>query len=407
MAELSVAKNELEEFKCSANDAIEFKLVRNVQDIDDEEKAFPPDMTHQVFGDSEMIFGYRGLKVSIYYTGSKLIPYLRISHSEVCNTKEHGVSPDDIEKLLAQELPPGYLTNLDTFKAALSDEATFKPFGEKIDSYTVTTKNGEERHFDVYFAKMEKSGFQKFHERIQSFIKFYIDAASYIDVDDPQWQYYFLFERYKEDGETRLAAAGYMTVYNFYAYPTHIRPRMSQVLVLTPFQRLGLGAKLVQTFYNTCYSRSDVLDITVEDPSDNFQRLRDFVDAQNCMKLKYFQLSELKKGFSHDMLHEAQTKLKLSKLQTRRMYEILRLKATDQSNKEEFREYRLDVKRRLNIPYMKTKRMFLKLENCLNPEEIAQTLGLVTKEQKFLTLENDFQTALAAYRRVLERLASS
>ena len=36
----------------------------------------------------------------------------------------------------------------------------------------------------------------------------------------------------------------------------------SQVLVLPPFQKQGHGAQLLQTFYNTCYGNSDILDIT-------------------------------------------------------------------------------------------------------------------------------------------------
>jgi len=37
--------------------------------------------------------------------------------------------------------------------------------------------------------------------------------------------------------------------------------------------------------------------------------------------------------------------------QARRIYEILRFLSTDVANVEEYRAYRLDVKRRLNIPY--------------------------------------------------------
>ena len=70
------------------------------------------------------------------------------------------------------------------------------------------------------------------------------------------------FEKYKSDGDTMYAFAGYMTVYNYYAYPEKVRPRISQVLVMPPFQRQGHGAKLLQTFYNDCYSRSNILDIT-------------------------------------------------------------------------------------------------------------------------------------------------
>ena len=41
---------------------------------------------------------------------------------------------------------------------------------------------------------------------------------------------------------------------------------------------------------------STVIDITVEDPSDNFVRLRDFVDTKNCLKLPSFAKAEVRVG---------------------------------------------------------------------------------------------------------------
>ena len=38
-------------------------------------------------------------------------------------------------------------------------------------------------------------------------------------------------------------------------------------------------------------------------------------------------------------------------MQCRRVYEILRLRVTDLSNPEEYKSYRLEVKKRLNIPF--------------------------------------------------------
>ncbi|KAK0040292.1 histone acetyltransferase type B catalytic subunit [Biomphalaria pfeifferi] len=407
MADLSVAKkSDLESFKNKANDVIYFKLVRKEEDIEDESKTFHPDMTHQLFGDSELIFGYKNLNVHIYYSAARLIPYLNISYRESCHEDQHGIKPDDVEKILSNELPPNYFTNLDTFRVALSEDVNFKPFGHMVDSYTLTPKNSEEKHFEVYYVKIEEPGFRDFHVKLQSFIKFYIDAASYIDVDDQQWDFFLVFEKYKENGEHKYATAGYMTVYNFYAYPSRIRPRISQVLILPPFQKMGLCVRVLQTFYNICYNRPEVLDITVEDPSENFQRVRDFVDARNCCNLKSFQPSELNQGFSHEMTHEAQLKLKLNRLQARRMYEILRLKATDRGNKEHYRAYRLDVKRRLNIPFLRNRRTYKKLEKSLSDEELSQTLGLMKKEQKFQYLENAFQEELNSYQHVLDRLST-
>lgn len=52
----------------------------------------------------------------------------------------------------------------------------------------------------------------------------------------------------------------------------------------------------------------------VEDPSDNFARLRDFVDAKNCLTLDSFSKAKLKAGFSETMVEEARKKLKLNKV---------------------------------------------------------------------------------------------
>ena len=45
--------------------------------------------------------------------------------------------------------------------------------------------------------------------------------------------------------------------------------------------------------YRNFRSDQRVVDITVEDPSDNFVRLRDFVDTKNCLELPAFSKSEV------------------------------------------------------------------------------------------------------------------
>lgn len=60
------------------------------------------------------------------------------------------------------------------------------------------------------------------------------------------------------------AIAGYATVYEYFAYPKHIRPRLSQVLVLPPFQHQGLGTALLKSIYNHYKIMNEVKDITGE-----------------------------------------------------------------------------------------------------------------------------------------------
>ncbi|XP_046546607.1 histone acetyltransferase type B catalytic subunit-like [Haliotis rubra] len=410
MAGMSLLKNKFESFKCSANDVVHFKLVRQESDIFTETTTFKPEMTHQLFGDQESIFGYKDLVVEMYYSACRLSTYINMKYSEKLTPDKIVDSaaislppPDNVLPTLTKELPPGFYTSRDEFITSLAKDANFKPFGEKLHSYTVN-KDNVNREFEIFKTDIEAPGFREYHDRLQTFILFYIDAASFIDVDDDRWSYYLLFEKYQSNGNPMHAIVGYMTVYNYYAYPEKIRPRISQVLILPPFQKQGHGAQLLQTFYNSCYSSSDVLDITVEDPSENFQRLRDFVDVKNCMELTSFEPDRLYLGFSEDMVIEAQKKLKLSRRQTRRVYEMLRLRATDASNKEMYRQYRLDIKKRLNAPFQKNGRDFKKLEKALQPEELSQTLSCMSLEQRHLYLEKAFQDHVDVYRHILDRV---
>lgn len=71
------------------------------------------------------------------------------------------------------------------------------------------------------------------------------------------------FEKYRsEDGIVRYATIGFATVYQYYAYPHHIRPRIAQVLILPPFQTIGLGTQLLRAIYHEYIGRNRVKDIT-------------------------------------------------------------------------------------------------------------------------------------------------
>lgn len=63
-------------------------------------------------------------------------------------------------------------------------------------------------------------------------------------------------------GTTRYATIGFATVYQYYAYPQHIRPRIAQFLILPPFRRIGLGKHLLQAIYREYIGRREVKDLT-------------------------------------------------------------------------------------------------------------------------------------------------
>ncbi|XP_035658310.1 histone acetyltransferase type B catalytic subunit-like isoform X2 [Branchiostoma floridae] len=402
---MGLSRNELESFVCRANDVIDIKLVRQESDLENNKTTFRPELTHQVFGETENIFGYKDLVVKLYYTAGRLTTYLNMSYSQKVDPVRHeGMQADEVLKNIAEKIPPGFCTNIDDFSMYIPKEATFQPYGTLLHSYKRETEGGD-RQFEIYKADMSIPGFREFHERLQMFVLWFIDAGSFIDVDDEKWNYYLIFEKYACDGNHRYATVGYLTAYSYYAYPDKLRPRISQVLVLPPFQRLGHGVELLQTAYRDMRENNDVLDITVEDPSEEFLRLRDFVDCMNCKVLPAFSPQLLQDGFTADMAQQAQEKLKINKKQARRVYEILRLEQTDISNAAAFREFRLDVKRRLNAPFRKESSYIEKLRKVLKPEELVVAMEDFSVENRQAKLEEMFQDNLTHYKRVLDRLA--
>jgi len=408
--DLKIQTSALAEYVCDGNEALEFKLVKTAEDFDNEDEGFPPEMCHQTYGDNENIFGYKGLKVKLYMSAASLQSY--VSHEfedKVDPGKTDGVTADDVISPLVKILAPGsftdskeeFLTHVNSDK-----ETKFRPMGELVNTIT-----NEGTQFEVYKCEESTPRFRAYHERLQAWIMFYIDAASFIDIDDDSWRMFLMFEKTGGPGSERYAVVGYITVYQYYAYgreTNRTRPRISQMLVLPPYQRRGLGSQLLETVYRNYINDAKVIDITVEDPSDNFVRLRDFVDTKNCLKLPAYSKSEVLKGFSEDITTAAAKDLKICKKQARRIYEIIRLHHTSLADQEAYKSYKMDVKKRLNIPYRKEQSQLAKLQKLLKPQEFAAAMVNITnKEQRLEILEKQFTELETHYKSVLEKVAAA
>ncbi|KAJ3591774.1 hypothetical protein NHX12_006906 [Muraenolepis orangiensis] len=316
------------------------------------------------------------------------------------------LQPDDVEGKIRDIIPAGFSCNTDDFVSLLEKEANFRPFGTLLHTYKVHNEEAGELTYQICKADMTCPGFPEYHSRLQTFLMWFIETASFIDVDDDHWDFFLVFEKYNKDGDTLYATVGYMTVYNYYVYPDKTRPRVSQMLVLPPFQGEGHGAQLLEAIHRFYCTVPKVQDITAEDPSESYVKLRDFVLAKHCQALPSFCPDKLHQGFSEDMVKEAQDTLKINKKHARRVYEILRLKATDMSDEAKVREYRLDVKRRLFGPYRKNQREMARMMKCLRPEELASQVHHIDTELQHQELEKTYQKVLEEYRGIMERLAS-
>jgi histone acetyltransferase 1 len=76
---------------------------------------------------------------------------------------------------------------------------------------------------------------------------------------------------------------GYSSYYPFYHYPDLTRMRISQFMILPPFQRQGHGKRLYKFMYEMFRHDKRVVDFTIEDPNDTFQDMRDCVDVSTLL----------------------------------------------------------------------------------------------------------------------------
>lgn len=265
-----------------------------------------------------------------------------------------------------------------------------------------------EKCFELYKVTESSVDFDSYLERLQSVALWYIDAAQYTNNEDPMWFHYLLFETRNSDagdGTRSYSLAGYASLYKFYAYPDKIRPRIAQILLFPHYRKCGLGAKLLDSIYKDLRSMKEVLDITAEDPADNFILLRDYVDCVSCSKLPEFSAERLKGGFTEEMKTAALNKLKISKRQCRRVYEILRYQVSNKKDDAEMKAYRLDVKRRLEAPMRKNERDWKKIQKALNDVEYAQVAAsYFDPEQKMKQLQQLYEEEVEAYKLTIQRM---
>uniref|UniRef100_A0A0N4UAD9 Histone acetyltransferase type B catalytic subunit n=1 Tax=Dracunculus medinensis TaxID=318479 RepID=A0A0N4UAD9_DRAME len=313
---------------------------------------------------------------------------------------------DNVIKKLKNQLPSNQMntmvSSMDQFQVLLQEQRQFRPFGVLLSKFDF-----EGKEMQVYKISEGNEAFNKYLARVQTLALWYIEGAEYTDNDDSRWNHYFVYEAIKrpDDIGYRYILAGYSSVVNFYCHPFMVRTRIAQFLVLPQYRGKGNGSRFLQSIYNDLISRKEVKDVTVEDPSDKFMFMRDFIDCRNCAQLIEFSADNLKKGFSIEMKEAAQKKLKINPRQARRVYEILRLMKTDVRNEQELKDYRIDVKRRLEQPFKKSERDWNRLKRALNDEEMATVIANQTNiEKKIDTLRKLYDSLILDYKIVIDRL---
>lgn len=178
------------------------------------------------------------------------------------------------------------------------------PPGKYVKS--TTNKNGT---FEIWMGTLDDPEMKQLFARIQIFVLFFIEGGriNIAQEDGDRWTVFLLYEKQpvvEDPSKHQYVFAGFSTVYRFFNFqlptPTSspskglanwelptgetpftempCRTRISQFLVLPPSRGKGCGSFLYATIYDHYLNDPWVKEITVEDPNEAFDDLRDVCD---------------------------------------------------------------------------------------------------------------------------------
>ncbi|KAI4132810.1 MAG: hypothetical protein LQ338_000514 [Usnochroma carphineum] len=300
-----------DEWSTNANEAVNISFVQAGEQIPVTLSTFHPKFTYPIFGEEECIFGYQGLKINLRFAAHDLLPNVTCVYDKkfkaVNDTKAL-----DIEETLKEWLPEVSFQENASFDAQIQEDAAakdWKPPGELINSYT-----SKGRKFEVWAGDLTDPVMRQLIDRIQILVSLFIEGGTPIPLDDQdwslaRWKVFFVYEKLSSLPSPKTSPyslVGYSTNYNFiphfpasspsassqkppYAFtlpPSHpfspsalpSRVRISQFLILPPHQSHSHGTHLYNTLVTTSLASPQIAEITVEDPSEAFDDLRDFCD---------------------------------------------------------------------------------------------------------------------------------
>ncbi|KJZ74092.1 Histone acetyltransferase type B catalytic subunit [Hirsutella minnesotensis 3608] len=443
---------DLEEWMQNANDALSISLLSPTPSGLKSVAKFPPKFTYSIFGDDEKIFGYKDLKISLRFRANDMRPHLRTSHGEKLKPPPGSEEPTDVTAVLDEG---GHLP-----KVAFSKGSDFENSSKQFsDTWTPpgtlhAAVNADDAQYEIWRGNLADPAIKQLNSRIQILVPLFIEGGSYIgqredsseiDLSDAdRWTFFFLYktEKSKEDPEKKLYVfVGYATVYRFYYYDRTApksstkddwelpqgdydlselpcRTRLSQFLILPPFQGKGNGVRLYKTIFEHYHKHPQTYEFTVENPSEAFDDLRDICDLSFLRTVPEFKALSLdtsvdipKAGnvppliLGHGTVESIRKKAKIAPRQFARVLEMhlmSRLSASVRptldldavvpspkaGDKKEERLWKLLVKQRL---YRHNRDVLSQIEPGERIEKLRETLTSV---------ELEYARLLAAYDRV-------
>ncbi|OQD62066.1 hypothetical protein PENPOL_c014G05676 [Penicillium polonicum] len=292
-------------WSCDANDAVHVTVVQPGEKKPKTLSTFHPQFTYPIFGDDEQIFGYRGLIIRLRFAAHDLRPHVHISYDEKFKSVGDTAAVDLLDTLKPFVQQEAFADLQDYEKAVQNDPDAkdFKPPGDFVIDYEV-----DDRKYEVWAGSLADPEVRKILDRMQVLVSLFIEAGTPLDTDDPEWtldrwRVYFVYEKVTPPTATgsSYSIVGYATTYRYWYYqrdrlqvptvkndefpPPEVkiselpaRNRIAQFLILPSHHRAGHGTHLYTTIHAACIADPTILELTIEDPNEQFDALRDMAD---------------------------------------------------------------------------------------------------------------------------------
>ncbi|XP_042051111.1 histone acetyltransferase type B catalytic subunit-like [Salvia splendens] len=322
-----------------ANECIKIYLVSSKDEVDSQNsfRIEPVDLNH-FFEDEGKIYGYQGLKITVWLSSVSFHAYADISFE---STSDGGKGITDLKTSLQDIFAENLVDVKDDFLQTFSTEQHYvKSLVSNSEGLHEDTNNGnsdrqqeeEPAHTEVF--RVTGTGVGLLYSRLVPLVLLLVDGSNPIDVIDPRWEIYILVQKGQEDGCMRLL--GFAAVYRFHRYPDAMRLRLGQILIIPPYQRKGYGARLLKTLNSIALSEN-VYDLTIEEPVDALQHVRTCIDVQRLLafkpihealgpaisQLKHENLSKNRCEPPASIVEDVRKSLKINKRQFLQCWEIL------------------------------------------------------------------------------------
>lgn len=296
-----------------SNEALNLNLVRAGNDVFD--KPFNPAFTYPIFGEAEKIFGYKDLELNLRFRAHDLKPSFELHHGE--KFKPIGdIKPVDLNEALKDFLSPEVLNgdSSDANGSADGSDSKWTPPGKLLEKYSQGGRN-----FEIWCGSLTDPTVTQILKNMQVLVPLFIEGGTLQNLDDQdwtmeRWKLFLLYETtpLEDDSSSSYTFAGFATSYRLWVFPTKeilaltrdtpaahaaekdpvtgvflgnyspldapSRERISQFIIIPPFQGQAHGSRLYNTMMNVFLNDKNVFEVTVEDPNEAFDDMRDWCD---------------------------------------------------------------------------------------------------------------------------------